>query len=453
MSPLLLAICIALCALQFRLTRAWAFLPLLVAPGHTPYIPFLGGLTVARAVIICGLLRAGMNGWLSWSFRNSLDRLVVIFAVIVLFSTVGHSSEHNNPLMARLRLVVDVVGTFLYMRAYLTDRESLGRLSSALALVLVPFALLMAMEKQSGMNPYAAIGAGNLFSLIREGEFRAQGPFGTPILAGTVGACAIPLFIALLKTRRKLAITGIVAGMVIVLSSASSGPLSTLAIGLAVVAFWKWRVNFKAAIIGVILLLLGMQMFKDRPIWYLMALMDLVGGSTGWHRAYLIDMAVQHLDEWWLLGTGFTRHWMPYGLAAVPEHCDLTNYYIHLGVMSGLGVIICLMTIQWRSFRMLSERMRELRGSDPDAEFGLWCVMAIFIAHAITFLSISYFDQVYVFFWGLLGGLPGFLQPSENEDEEDDEDEEMSPADYHPPEWGRGQAAARSGGEGFGTFG
>lgn len=446
----MLVLCVVLCAMQFRLSRAWAFLPLLVAACHTPYIPFMAGMTVARTVVLCGLLRAGLNGWLSWSIRNSLDRLVAVFAVLVLFSTIGHGWEHNNPLMARLRLVVDVVGTFLYMRAYLADRDSLERFAVGLSLVLVPFALFMVMEKQSGLNPYAIVGAGNLHSLIREGEFRAQGPFGTPILAGTVGAGAIPLFIALWNNRRKFALTGIIAAVVIVYASASSGPISTMAIGLAMVAFWKWRVHLKPALIGFGILLLILQMFKNRPIWYLMALMDLVGGSTGWHRAYLIDMAVQHLDEWWLLGTDFTRHWMPYGLAAVPEHCDLTNYYIHLGVMSGFGVIICLLVIQWRSFRILSERMRELRGSDPAAEFDLWCIMSIFIAHAVTFLSISYFDQVYVFFWGLLGGLAGFLLPSEDEEPEEDE---LPPADLRPLVWGRGRAAIRSTGAGPETIG
>jgi len=29
---------------------------------------------------------------------------------------------------------------------------------------------------------------------------------------------------------------------------------------------------------------------------------DLTGSSTGWHRAELIDSALRHFNEWWLVG-------------------------------------------------------------------------------------------------------------------------------------------------------
>ncbi len=173
--------------------------------------------------------------------------------------------------------------------------------------------------------------------------------------------------------------------------------------------------------------------------------MDFVGGSTGWHRAYLIDMAVQHLDEWWMFGSDSTRHWMPYGLLAVPEHCDLTNYYIHLGVMAGMPVVITLIAIQWKSFRIIGQRMSELRKSNSPDEFWLWCLGSALFAHAITFLSISYFDQIYVFFWGLIGGLMGFVvsnAPRETSSLEEEIMPEMSAGSMveDPLVWGRGQA-------------
>lgn len=406
--------------MQAGLSRRWAFLPLLIAACHTPYTPFMGGMTVARLVILSGLLRGGVKGWLAWSPRNPLDLLVAVFAVIALASTAGHEWEPYNPLTIRLRLVLDVVGTYLYMRAYLPDQESMERLAASLAIILIPFALLLLAEKQSGLNPYAAIGAGNLYSLVREGGFRAQGPFGTPILAGTVGAAAMPLLIPLLKTRRRLAIAGLVASAVVVYASASSGPISTAAIGLGIVCFWRWRQHLRPILIGLCVSLVILHFVKERPIWYLMALMDLVGGSTGWHRAYLIDMAVQNLGEWWFIGTDYTRHWMPYGLEGTPEHCDLTNYYIQLGVTAGLSLVACLIAIQLKSFRLISARMRELEEINPALQYSLWCLGAVLFAHAITFLSISYFDQIYVFFWGLLGGLTGFLTPPEDDPHPDD---------------------------------
>ena len=443
MNPLLLIITLALTGLQLGLSRKWAFLPLLIAACHTPYTPFLGGFTAARVIILVGLLRAASKGWLKWNRDNPLDVLIIVFAAIALISTVGHAWHPYNPLIARLRLVMDVLGTYLYMRSYLADHESMERFAAGLAIILMPFAFFLLAEKHSGLNAYAAVGAGSFHSLVREGEFRAQGPFGTPILAGTVGGGAVPLLLLLLKKRRRLAIAGLIAAAVVVYASASSGPISTAVLGLAMMAFWRWRENLRPTFIWLCVLLLVLQLIKERPIWYLMALMDLVGGSTGWHRAYLIDMAIQHLNEWWLLGSDYTRHWMPYGLESVPEHCDLTNYYIHLGVTAGLGLVICLLAIQWKSFRMLLDRIHELRGRDTSGEFALWCVFSTLFAHAVTFLSISYFDQIYVFFWGLLGGLTGFLAPSSAE--ESGEVVEASaevPADQLV--WGKGQARMRA---------
>lgn len=409
MSPLLLVLCLVLVVLQFRLPRHWAFLPLLIAACHTPYVPFMGGMTVARVLILMGLVRAATNGWLSWSPRSRLDLLVAAFAAIALLSTIGHPWEPYNPLIVRLRLVLDVVGTYLYMRAYLANYESLESFSSSLAVILIPFAFFLLMEKQSGINPYAAVGAGNLYSLVREGNIRAQGPFGTPILSGTVGASAIALMIPLLAKRRRLAIAGISAAVIVTYASASSGPIGTLGLSVGAVAFWRFRQYLKPAVYGTCALLLLLHFVKERPIWYLMALLDLVGGSTGWHRARLIDEAVKHLDEWWLTGTDYTRHWMPYGLTTVPEHCDLTNYYIHLGVIGGLPLTICLLAIIWRSLKELGQGIRKAAERSEEEEFALWCVGSTIFAHSITFLSISYFDQISMFFWGLLGGITGFL--------------------------------------------
>lgn len=421
MNPLLLVITLVLAGLQTGLSRKWAFLPLLIAACHTPYTPFLGGMTAARVVIITGLIRAGANGWLKWSPRNSMDFLVAMFAGFALLSTLGHAWHPYNPLIVRLRLVMDVGGSYLYARAYLVERGVFERFAVGLAMVLVPFALIMLVEKMSGTNPYRWIGAQNAISMVRDGKIRAQGPFGTPILAGTVGASAIPLLLPLWRTRRKMALLGLGASLLVIITTASSGPIATAMVAVGGLCFWRWRQYLKAVVTTTVIALVVGHFIKERPIWYLMALMDFVGGSTGWHRAYLIDMAVRHLGEWWLVGSDYTRHWMPYGLVSVPEHCDLTNYYIQLGVTGGLPLTISLLMIQRRAFKSIGETCRETSDNDSPAVFRFWCLGVALFAHAVTFLSISYFDQMYVFFWMLIGGLTGFLA-----DAGDDEDGETA---------------------------
>jgi len=402
------------------LPRAWAFAPLIVAACHTPYTPFAAGLTCTRIIILLGLLRALRNGWFSLSARESRDRLMLVFAAIAIGSTLGHTWEYDNPLTVRVRLVFDVLGAFVYAKAYLPDNQSLVRMASVLAISLVPFVFMMAIERQTGRNPYVFIGATKTYTLIREGGFRPQGPFGTPILAGTAGASAVPLMILLWRENRRLGLIGLTAALSIVVLSASSGPIGTTAIGLAAIAGWRFRQYLRPILWSVFAFLFVINFVRERPVWHLMSLIDFVGGSTGWHRAYLIDMAVKHLGEWWFIGTDFTRHWMPYALANVPNHCDITNYYLFLGVMGGLPLLLCLVAVIWKTFSLVFRTIGEIGGAGTPEEFRLWCFGAALLGHAVTFLSISYFDQMSFFFWLLIGGAAGFVKdaiPEENENE------------------------------------
>lgn len=138
-----------------------------------------------------------------------------------------------------------------------------------------------------------------------------------------------------------------------------------------------------------------------------MGSIDLVGGSTGYFRARLIDQSLTYINEWWLTGTDYTRHWMDTGVSWNPDHTDMTNYYIHLGVIGGLPLIIGLVTILSMCFKMIGRRMQELRKINHPDELVLWCAGAALAAHAISFVSISYFDQMYVLFYLLVGAIPG----------------------------------------------
>lgn len=140
-----------------------------------------------------------------------------------------------------------------------------------------------------------------------------------------------------------------------------------------------------------------------------MASIDLVGGSTGWHRARLIDRGFENLNEWWLWGTDYTRHWMASGVSWNPNMVDMTNYYLHLGVIGGLALTLCVIAIIVVSFKMLFRRMYEMRLAGNPMEIVLWCAAASLAAHAISFVSISYFDQMYIYFYILLGAVPGLV--------------------------------------------
>lgn len=416
MNGYLFVFSLILAALQLALPYRWAFVPLLVAACHAPNEPFLGSFTAVRMVIILGLLRAWAGGFLRINMASPLDRLIALFGGVAFLSGFAYPWDNGAAFITRLRIAMDVAGVYLFARAYLAERDALGRFAIGLALVIIPFGCMMLLERMTATNPYRLLGGQTLMTIVRDGRIRAQGTFGTPILAGTVAAASLPFLVMLWQERRGLAMIAMGSVALAIFSSSSSGPIATAMVGAGMIFAWRWRERMGTILVWSVVILVLLNFIKERPVWYLMALMDFVGGSTGWHRAYLIDMAIKHLDEWWAFGTNFTRHWMPYGLVNDPFNCDITNYYIQLGVTGGLALTAVLMVIQWHSFRMLGDEIigfSSRNAIEQRENFRLWCLISALAAHAVTFLSISYFDQMHVFFWVLIGGVSGFVVPVE----------------------------------------
>jgi hypothetical protein len=407
----LLVLSLLLVFAQFALPRRLAFVPLLIAACHTPYYATIGGqFSAVRLVLLAGLIRATCTGLLDWHPRKPLDLLMAVWSGIALLSALGH--ETGNPLTYRAGLVLNVLGTFLYGRAYLREHADFVQLIRATAIVLIPLAAFLTLEAATGANSYAAIGSRFSFAITRDDQNRAMGPFGTPILAGTIGAVCFPLFVALWHQYRRTAFLGIVSSFAIISASASSGPIGTFLLGTGALFLWRWRTSLGKVKLAALALIAVIQLFRERSVLYLIAIIDFVGGSTGWHRSRLLESSLEHLEEWWFMGTDYTRHWMPYGLPSVPEHCDLTSYYVHLGVIGGLPLTLTLIALVFRSFNLLGRRIRAMRAVDAPEELLLWCAGCTLFAHAITFFTISYFDQLYVFFYLLLAAVPCLMRPT-----------------------------------------
>jgi hypothetical protein len=358
-------------------------------------------------LILAGLIRGAIGRIGKKSPRNALDILMICWACWAVLSTVGHNPTDCNPLTIRLRTAFDLFGAFLYARTYLREYGDFLRFTKCLALLMIILVVPMAVEKVTGRNPYAMLGASGELSDVRRGRVRAKGPFGGSILAGTAGATLLPVVLALRRKHFRLAMTATAACGFIVICSGSSGPIGSLFFGSAALALWPWRRQIRLIRTSVICGLLVLHIVMSAPVWYLLARIDLVGGSTGWHRAELITQALDHLSEWWLIGTDETRSWMPYGIEWSSAHTDITNYYIWMGVMGGLPLALLFIFILIKAFQILGREIRVCRRTGDPAEYSLWCVGSALFSHSLTFLTIVYYDQNYVFLCLILGAVPG----------------------------------------------
>ncbi|WP_404422114.1 hypothetical protein [Nibricoccus sp. IMCC34717] len=293
-------------------------------------------------------------------------------------------------------MVLNVLGSYFLARWSVFNEIDVEFSFKVIALSLFALSIGLMIEKRTGQNFYYRLGATQEIAAVRNDRVRAQGPFRHPILAGTCGAAALPLCIFLWRRGgKKVAMLGMLGALSSVYASSSSGPVAALLFAIALLAFWKRRHLTPRILLAASILAVLLSILMGRPVWFLIARMDLVGGSTGWHRAELIDQSIIHIGEWAIAGTNFTRHWMPTGVSWSPDHTDITNYFIHLGVIGGVPLVLALAAVLYFAFRKLFEKSLD-SGIDTSAQFLSWTLLAALATHTLSFFSISYFDQMFV---------------------------------------------------------
>jgi len=135
------------------------------------------------------------------------------------------------------------------------------------------------------------------------------------------------------------------------------------------------------------------------PIWYLPAKISSFTGGDGWHRSYLMDVAFQHLDKWWLAGMPIkeTAGWFAYDLEATGG-ADMTNQFLTFGIVAGLAAMVTFIFMLVRAFSLLGIALATNRSNDGESsqtELLLWGLGTALAAHIVNWIGITYFDQIY----------------------------------------------------------
>jgi hypothetical protein len=403
-SPLGFGVTALMGLLILLVRRKHAFAPIMML---TCYLPMgqtlmVGPLhfTMLRLLMLFGWARVILRRELRPIKWNQVD-LAVLAWVSVKFVTYLLLWQTGDALVYALGLSYNAVGFYFLFRMLLHDVTDIVRVYRIAAMCIVPLALMMVLEKMSGHNSFAVFGGISPISAIRDGVVRCSGPFAHPILAGTFGATLLPFFVALWRSSRGrlLAVAGIASSVAITLTSGSSGPLLSAIAAIAALCTWPIRMHMRFIRRGVALLLVGLHMVMKAPVWFLLARVDIFSGSTGYHRAFLIDRAVANLNDWWLVGTKDTNAWgQEEGLF------DITNQYLVEGANGGIITMFLFICVIVSCFRCVGLSVRRAAKTESAArQFALWALGAALFAHVVTYISVSYFDQNFVNWYLLLG--------------------------------------------------
>jgi hypothetical protein len=398
--PVGLALLLIASGLLWFLPRRLAVMPMLMVAA---WIPFDQELEIAtlhfpalRMVVVAGLLRVLCRRERLSGGANTLDRLVILWAMWLVCSSAFHDPRY---FITRLGEVFTDVGLYWLFRVFVRNTEDIRYVFKTTCILLLPVGAGMLLEKAFATNYCSLLFGGNGGSYIRNGHVRALGPYAHAITAGTIGAVCLPMALCYFRRNWKLAVLGIAGTAAMVFSSNSSGPMMTLFAVVVGMASWRVRGYLGPVRWLVVLGLVALDLVMNDPVYFLIARVDLAGGSTSYFRAQLIRSGIQHLDEWWLTGTDHTRHWMATGTGWNLDHTDITNHYLQMGVWGGLPLLALFVTLLCVAFGAVGNALRSLEGGPSSDSFLVWTLGAILFGHAAAFNAVSYYDQTVAFFY------------------------------------------------------
>jgi hypothetical protein len=380
--------------LMLALPRRYALLPIIIITCFMTLgqVVVVGGLhfTMMRILVLFGWIRLIVRRDFRPIHLNTIDKFVLAWMIV---SIVTHSLlwQTSDEFVNRLGFGYNVAGMYFLFRFLLRDLNDIRRLFAMTAIVIMPLAAAMLLERATERNVFAIFGGVRAVTELRGDMLRCQGPFGHPILAGTFGASLLPFFVSLWwqgKKYKRLAVAGVLSSAVITVTSGSSGPLMAFMAGSFAMSLWWFRKYMRLIRWGALLGFISLALVMKAPVWYLIQRVNIFSGSTGDHRALLIDQFVHHFSDWWLLGTKSTIAWVDENM------WDITNQYVWEGVNGGLFAMVLFILIIAFSFRAVGRTVRRLPATDGNAQRRLvWALGATLFAHTASFMSISYFDQ------------------------------------------------------------
>lgn len=330
---------------------------------------------------------------------NGIDTNVILLTIFVAINSVLLFQEFGA-LIFQLGNIFTVFGVYFFLRFLIRDEEDVIGGIRTLAYIAIIVAAIMACEMTTGRNPYAFLGGAHASAyaqlIQRDDRFRAQAGFAHSLLAGTFGAVLMPLFVGLwwkTRERRWVMALAVVSTAVITLASNSSTPMLAYAAGVLALSLWPIRNWMRAIRWGIVVTLVVLQFTLKNPVWHLMVSIDLVGGSSGYHRYMLIDQCIHHFWDWWLIGVKDTSVW---GW----DMWDTANQYVGLADGSGLLPFILFVAILVYGFKYLGKARRKARKNRES--FFIWALGGALFANLVGFFGISYYDQTIVGWYALL---------------------------------------------------
>lgn len=327
---------------------------------------------------------------------NIVDKAIIFYSLSSI-ATYTLLWQDSSAFFDEVGKTYNVLGFYLVFRGVIRSKDDVERVIKILSVVACCVAAVMLNEQITGRNVLGIFGAAE-YTPMRDGYLRSQGPFTVYLTAGAFGATLLPLFLCLWHKHgsRVFAAIGIIGAITICITSRTSTAISACLAALVGLVMWPCRNKMRLVRWGIVFVLVALHLSMKAPVWALVARIDIVGGSTGWHRFKIIDNFVRHFWDWCLLGSN--NYWTWDG---GDDMWDTANQYVFIGENNGLIPLSCFIVAVVYCFKYLG-RARKIMRQDTREQWFLWLLGVTLFANLIAFIGIAYSDQVFIYWYALL---------------------------------------------------
>ena len=405
MSSIGLAAMVLAIILMWLLPQKWVIAPFFLFTFLVPIDQqfYVAGfhLFAERIVILCGclrfLVRRSPKPILAAGF-TAIDKIFLLWAFCRAIAFVLLYRE-SGAVVNQVGFLWDALGSYFLVRCLIRGPEDIRRTAKVFVVIAVVMAGCMLYEHYKVENVFALLMGGKIAPNIRNGSVRARGVFEQEIIASTFGGTLVPFFLWLWigSKARIAAVLGLISSVIITITASSSTGISAAAVGIGTLCLWPLRRHVRWILWGLVAAILGLAIVMKAPVWFVLARVDFVGGSTGWDRANLIDQCVRHFSSWWLVGTADNDTWGFFTW-------DLCNQFVAEAVQGGLATLILFVLLITRSFQRVGVARKRARHRTQ--QWLLWTIGCILCAHLAGFFGISYFDQMKNWWFATLAMIP-----------------------------------------------
>jgi O-antigen ligase len=176
-------------------------------------------------------------------------------------------------------------------------------------------------------------------------------------------------------------------------TSTSSTAALAYAAGVGALFVWPLRRYLRVFRWSVAIVLIVLHLSMQAPVWALIGHIDLMGGSSSYHRYELINQAILHFWDWYLVGEKTTYQW-GFNL------WDTANTYVETAVTGGLSTLLLFVSIVVCCFGRLGKARKKTRNRER-ARLN-WSLGAALFSSAVGFIGITYYDQASVEWYSLV---------------------------------------------------